>query len=445
MEAMKRALAILVFAFATGAAAQNTDIEALSGLQFNFGNPGARSLGMGGAFIGLADDASAAEANPAGLTVLRKSEVSMELRQSTISQRFVTGGTYPFVTDHDFPAQDTKVTFASVVVPVHGGVVAGYYHRPLSFANDVDLTGRYSTPSFYLGPQGPVPADQCGVDCTAHQIYPFATRVDVEVETFGLAAARRWGTLSFGAALRYHRFAEAADTFRQDLDAPGQPIFTVAQTNASRLFGENSDSDVTFVAGVRWTPTSTFSAGAIVKKGPTFPVAVQAAPSASAKPQLVASTEFHVPSIIGVGVSYRPAAPLTINVDAVRVGYGKLTDKFVSVLEYGTESAGAIESATGYETENGLELHAGVEYFILLRAPVGLRAGWWRDPAHSIAYRGPLTTSHAVAAQILFPGTEAENHYSIGIGVALPHFGVDVAYDTARSLRTASLSFIARR
>src|SRR5439155_7323916 len=51
-------------------AAQNTDIESLAGLQFNFGNPGARSLGMGGAFLGLADDASAAEANPAGLTIL---------------------------------------------------------------------------------------------------------------------------------------------------------------------------------------------------------------------------------------------------------------------------------------------------------------------------------------------------------------------------------------
>ena len=37
------------------ALAQNTDIEALSGLQFNFGNPGARALGMGGAFLGLAE------------------------------------------------------------------------------------------------------------------------------------------------------------------------------------------------------------------------------------------------------------------------------------------------------------------------------------------------------------------------------------------------------
>ncbi|MGZ5492874.1 MAG: transporter, partial [Thermoanaerobaculia bacterium] len=75
---MRRSL--LLVALCTLAAApltaQNTDIEALSGLQFNFGNPGARSLGMGGAFLGRADDASAVEANPAGLTSLRKAEFS---------------------------------------------------------------------------------------------------------------------------------------------------------------------------------------------------------------------------------------------------------------------------------------------------------------------------------------------------------------------------------
>lgn len=50
-------------------------------LQFNFSDPGARSLGFGGAFIGLADDATAAFANPAGLVQLGKPEVSIEVRQ----------------------------------------------------------------------------------------------------------------------------------------------------------------------------------------------------------------------------------------------------------------------------------------------------------------------------------------------------------------------------
>lgn len=49
-------------------------------LQLNFSDPGARSLGFGGAFIGLADDATAAFANPAGLVQLGRPEVSIEVR-----------------------------------------------------------------------------------------------------------------------------------------------------------------------------------------------------------------------------------------------------------------------------------------------------------------------------------------------------------------------------
>src|SRR5512134_3069013 len=93
---MRRIAFVFVAAFLVlPAAAQNVDIEALSGLQFNFGNPGARSLGMGGAFLGLADDASAAEANPAGLTILRKAEISVEARNYEEQQLFTTSGTFP--------------------------------------------------------------------------------------------------------------------------------------------------------------------------------------------------------------------------------------------------------------------------------------------------------------------------------------------------------------
>src|SRR2546422_3191528 len=116
--------ALVLFAFMTLAAlpafAQNTDIESLSGLQFNFGNPGARSLGMGGAFLGLADDASAAEANPAGLTILRKPEVSIEARNFLEQQLLTTSGVYPKVVRSAFThySQRADLTFASIVVPV---------------------------------------------------------------------------------------------------------------------------------------------------------------------------------------------------------------------------------------------------------------------------------------------------------------------------------------
>src|SRR5262245_26377456 len=59
-----------------------TDEEVFRIFQFSFVNPGARAGALGGAFIGLADDATAAEANPAGLTILTKPEVSVEYRHT---------------------------------------------------------------------------------------------------------------------------------------------------------------------------------------------------------------------------------------------------------------------------------------------------------------------------------------------------------------------------
>src|ERR1700682_5817669 len=109
MRRLVLAVAAFLLLFATSLVAQNTDIESLSGLQFNFGNPGARALGMGGAFVGLADDASAAEANPAGLTILRKPEVSLEARNYVEAQLFSTSGTFPAVVRTPFTHYSKRV------------------------------------------------------------------------------------------------------------------------------------------------------------------------------------------------------------------------------------------------------------------------------------------------------------------------------------------------
>src|SRR5687768_9997838 len=60
--------------------------------QFQFINPGARSLAMGGAFAGLSDDATAVFANPAGLTILTIPEISFDLRNARIEAEYFTGG-----------------------------------------------------------------------------------------------------------------------------------------------------------------------------------------------------------------------------------------------------------------------------------------------------------------------------------------------------------------
>src|SRR5690242_14063757 len=77
---------------ASGTVFALTDTETNASIPFNLANPGARSMGMGGAFIGLADDATAAYTNPAGLTKLVTPEVSAEARHTEYTLPYVNGG-----------------------------------------------------------------------------------------------------------------------------------------------------------------------------------------------------------------------------------------------------------------------------------------------------------------------------------------------------------------
>ena len=61
-------------------ASAQTNSEINTGVEFDMSLPGARSLGLGGAFVAVADDATAAVSNPAGLTALGRPEVSVEGR-----------------------------------------------------------------------------------------------------------------------------------------------------------------------------------------------------------------------------------------------------------------------------------------------------------------------------------------------------------------------------
>ena len=59
-------LALCFLAWAGNARAL-TDEEIFREFAFNFVSPGARALGLGGAFVAVADDVTAAQANPAGM------------------------------------------------------------------------------------------------------------------------------------------------------------------------------------------------------------------------------------------------------------------------------------------------------------------------------------------------------------------------------------------
>ena len=76
-------LATVAVALAGASSGQVTNMDVNSDFPYTFLPPGARSVGMGGAFTALADDATAAWSNPAGLLHLSRPEVSVELQAAS--------------------------------------------------------------------------------------------------------------------------------------------------------------------------------------------------------------------------------------------------------------------------------------------------------------------------------------------------------------------------
>ena len=461
---MRKLALVLIAALALPVLGQNVDIEALSGLQFNFGNPGARSLGMGGAFLALADDASAAEANPAGLTVLRKAEVSLEARNYQEQQLFTTSGTFPEIERTPFTHYSDRVvvTFGSVVYPIKNFTLGLYYHEPLNNqgAGVVaprydDLTGQLESqlPNFFLPSGGGAPISEAECEalrrqtnnpfaCLEYRVDPFVSALDVRQRTYGFAAAwQLHPKFSVGATVRHQRFQEAAFTFRfsQTFD----PSSVSVQATAKEKNGEIEiveETDTTFAVGLKWSPMDKLSFGGVYKKGPTFTAPLFFAGAATNNEFLkVADTNFHIPDVMGAGVSFRPIPVLTINFDAVHVKYSNLVDDFVASVADVREL-----SESPFGADDVTELHLGAEYVLTTKIPVALRAGFWRDPAHAVEWRGPLNRPDFIAEAMLYPKGETQNHISAGIGLAWQKFQIDAAYDGSDTYKVASLSVVTR-
>jgi long-chain fatty acid transport protein len=88
-----------------------------------FTNPGARSIGLGGAFAAIADDATAAFANPAGLVQILRPEISIELRFTAEMNNGTTG----------FSQGVSGLGFFSFVYPSRSWALALYSHQMGSF------------------------------------------------------------------------------------------------------------------------------------------------------------------------------------------------------------------------------------------------------------------------------------------------------------------------
>jgi long-subunit fatty acid transport protein len=357
------------------------------------------------------------------------------------------------------------VTFASAVIPIKNKFTLGaYYHQPLRnegaglvAPQQDDITGQVTPlPNFFLPVENgnafgnPISEAQCEslrastnnpFACLEFRLDPFASALDVRLRSFGLAGA--WQIhpkFSIGATVRHQRFSERAATvrFTQGFQTNSIAIQATAKEKNGDIELEE-ETDTTFAAGFKWSPTDKISVGGVYKKGPKF-----VAPFFFAGQQTnfefikAADTTFHIPDIAGLGVSVRPMPALTVNVDAVRVKYSNLVDDFVATVA----DVRNVEAPFG--ADDVVELHAGAEYFFSTKIPIALRGGYWRDPAHNVEWRGPLNDPNFIAESVLYPKGESQNHFSIGAGMAWTHFQIDAAYDTSDQYKVGSISMVTR-
>lgn len=428
----KKPLVLVVAAALFGAAAPAfaiTDDEVNSSIQFSFVPPGARALGLGGAFVGLADDATAAYSNPAGLTQLIAPEFSIEGRRVNYESEYVDGGSFTFpapqldLSGINYSRSDDSVnslSFLSYVYPKDNWALAVYRHELVNYTSEYATRG--------------VNAVINGRPITG-ALRPYAAEIDIDVVNYGISGAYRFTpSLSLGVSLIYSDFEIDSTNVRFEGTTPQ---FFTAQ--------EGNDDGIGVNVGLLWKASEQWQVGAVYRKAPSFEYNARNFTAAGERPGFPRRTDFDAPDLFGVGVVFRPNDMWTVSLDVNRVNYSQISDGIRSGFD--ADDSDRLNSVGPLEIDDGTEIRLGTEYvFANFTYPVSVRAGVWRDPQHTLTFQGrtPTGLTNALANQVLFSAGDDETHGSLGFGIAFPRFQIDAAFDFSESYDSLSISGVYR-
>jgi len=372
-------------------------------LAFGFAPPGARATGLGGAFIGLADDATAAAANPAGLTILVEPEISAHLRFSRVDLQ--QPGIFE---DVQLSSERTTVpSFFSFVIPVRRAAFSVFYQQ------EAHLNASFREPTEGRLDLGPFddPTDRFFFPGSITFLY---TELDeVVLDQIGVSGAvKLTPEISVGGSIRFARADFQVRTVGDFDQAAVRARFANYFTREFQV--SSSDRDTTFNFGVLVKPSERFSFGAVYRDGGEFELPTQITETFVGEVDSTAfPTRFAVPDSYGFGVAVRPTERLTLALDIARVEYRDLDP-----------DEQALSNAT--------EVHAGVEYVFLLGSsatPFSLRGGVFTDPDHDD-----------------FPEIDSgQVHGTLGFGFVLARrFQIDWALNLSDRIKESLLSFVVR-
>jgi len=321
-----------------------------SGLPVDLLPPGARSLGLAGAFTAVADDATAAIANPAGLANLSTTEVSVHLRNFDSDVEFFDPDAYDsgwryLAGDMNKTYSDSgsEVSFASIVKPFDSWVISAYYLNQLGFQSDQLESG--------------IVKDEVALDT-----YTNFNSIDASIEGYGASLAYRISSnFSIGVTVQSTKMdlvssdVWISDHFNNVEFRFPNPEEAVTQLVDQWIIGseiglgngsDSSDRDTTFNVGLLWNISQKFSVGLVYREGAEFDlqstrfgsfeigcidgstlpeadcISLEATNEKFGYSDTVLSpVSIKVPDTLSLGFAWRPANTLLVSLDINNIGY----------------------------------------------------------------------------------------------------------------------------
>ncbi|MCP4204389.1 MAG: hypothetical protein GY769_20965 [bacterium] len=433
--------AMLVVCLMCAIAPAALSAQANTSLEFSFSNPGARSLGFGGAFIALADDATAAFANPAGLIQIAEPELSVEGRSWSYSTPYTSGGraageptgrgidTVAVPLRAESTADLTGLSYVSLVYPRTRWSLAFFQHQLANFEFGLETQGLF----------GPV----AGVsDNFRSQIQ--TSRIDLEILTRGLALGFRAGD-KWSLGLGLSHLDPSILIFGWDYLPDENTVeshFSEASFLPERLEQivtlEGNEADWGLTAGFLWRMTEHWNLGGLYRQGADFDfeLSLEAGPADPDLPpgfRIVDGFEapYSFPDVFGLGAAYRSRdGRWTGALEWKRVEYSTFLE---SLLPQQRDDGETLDDAD--------EIHLGGEYaFFAGTSVLAIRLGLWHDPDHQI--RSEADPAEEPFLRAILPAGEDELHLTGGFGIAFERLQIDLGIDLSERIDTASLSAI---
>lgn len=432
-----RHLAALTVCFALWSNTASAQASLQVPLQFDFLNPGARSLAMGSAFTGLADDATSAFTNPAGLVILTFPEISFEGRGRHYESTFLAGGRVggpPANIGIDTTASpvygvsndDSRgPSYISVVVPHGNFAAAGYRHEFVRVDQEFVSSGVF---------QGEA----------VRELALRASRT-MDITAYGGSAAYRvHPRLSLGGSLVVYQMHLAAQFSRYTSGFFDPPDFLPAHEIGHAE--QHADSPgIGFNVGGLYTlrrgSTSGAHTGAEVVVGGVYRkqprLRFTGFEGDITAPKTIGG-DFQAPTAIGGGIAVKTAQGATFTLDVAHLDYQTLIDGYVAA-QSGTKPG-------NFSIDNVIETHAGFEYVVPVRLSPAMRIGFWFDPDHSVHYNLPANPdSLDMRLAAYLPGADDVLHYTFGGGVAISkQLEINGAADLSPRSTVVSISVVAR-